>query len=218
MATLHPQIKTQTEIPAALLEKLSPVVMEIYAMGDFHRADMRTVARESSTSFRTIYRYFGDKQTLLFRFINLWLKDLYPFAFASLESDAPLKYRIHEVLVRHLDFYERNPNVGRIVFMTVPLSCWMQDTSYAQTEMMSKLLKAIEQGQLTGALRADIPAVAIFDALNAMFHRTFLMWEYRGRKYSLVGQADVVFKILWGGIEGAPVKSSRQSKTKLQSE
>jgi AcrR family transcriptional regulator len=185
-----------------MLEKLSPVVMETYASGDFHRADMRTIARESSTSFRSIYRYFGDKQTLLFRFINYWFEGLYPHAFAPLDSDAPIADRLRDVLMRHCDFYERNPKVGRIVFITVPLSCWMQDESYAQSEMMEKLLRAIKQAQSQGALRSDVPALAILDAFNGVFNRTFLMWEYRGRKDSLSLQADLMFKVLWGGIQG----------------
>lgn len=197
-------------VPAAMLEKLSPVVMETYASGDFHTADMRTIARESSTSFRSIYRYFGDKQTLLFRFINYWFEGLYPQAFAPLDGNEPIAERLREVLMRHCAFYERNPKVGRIVFITVPLSCWMQDASYAQSEMMEKLLRAIKQSQAKGELRPDVPALAILDAFNGVFNRTFLMWEYRGRKDSLSQQADLMFKVLWGGIHGEPQKKVKK--------
>jgi AcrR family transcriptional regulator len=199
-------------IPSAMLEKLSPVVMQTYASGDFHRADMRTIARESSTSFRSIYRYFGDKQALLFRFINYWFQGLYPAAFAPLDGDEPIAERLRHVLMRHCEFYERNPQVGRIVFITVPLSCWMQDDSYAQPEMMDKLLRAIKQGQTQGALRSDVPAIAILDAFNGIFNRAFLMWEYRGRKDSLSSQADLMFKVLWGGIQGDAKPKARRAK------
>ena len=201
-------------IPAAMLEKLSPVVMETYASGDFHRADMRTIARESSTSFRSIYRYFGDKQTLLFRFINYWFEGLYPHAFAPLDGDGPIAERLREVLMRHCDFYERNPKVGRIVFITVPLSCWMQDDSYAQTELMDKLLRAIKQAQAQGAMRSDVPALVILDTFNGIFNRAFLMWEYRGRKDSLSLQADLMFKVLWDGIQGHARPAVRKPKSK----
>ena len=207
-----PLADASSAIPLAMMEKLSPVVMETYASGDFHRADMRTIARESSTSFRSIYRYFGDKQALLFRFINYWFEGLYPAAFAPLDSDEPIAERLRQVLMRHCDFYERNPQVGRIVFITVPLSCWMQDDSYAQSEMMEKLLRAIKQAQAQGTLRSDVPALAILDAFNGVFNRTFLMWEYRGRKDSLSSQADLMFKVLWGGIEGEIKQRARRSK------
>ena len=194
------------EVPQALLQKLSPVVMEIYAAGDFHRADMRTIARESGTSFRTIYKHFRDKERLLFWFINHWLSDLYPHAIEPLQAAGPMRERLLQVLRRHFEFYERNPQVGRIVFMTVPLVQWMKDPSYAQPTTMRLLLNAIKAAQAGGELRKDVPAVAVLDALNAMFHRTFMMWEYRGRSYPLAEQADTVFRILWDGI-GMPATS-----------
>jgi len=88
----------------------------------------------------------------------------------------------------------------------------MQDDSYAQPEMMDKLLCAIKQGQAQGSLRSDLPAVAILDALNGIFNRAFLMWEYRGRKDSLSSQADLMFKVLWSGIEGKVKPKARRAK------
>jgi len=195
--------EAQPSVPLPLLQKMSPVVMDIYAGDDFHRADMRTIARESGTSFRTIYKHFQDKEKLLFWFINHWLSDLYPYAIEPLQAQGPMRDRLLLVLRRHFEFYERNPKVGRIIFMTVPLVQWMKDPSYAQTEAMRLLLGAMKQAQAHGELRKDVSAVAILDALNAMFHSTFLMWEYRGRNYPLTDQADNVFQILWHGIEGA---------------
>lgn len=194
-------------VPAPLLQKLSPVVMDIYAAGDFHRADMRTIARESGTSFRTIYKHFQDKEKLLFWFINHWLTDLYPHAIEPLQSPAPMRERLLEVLRRHFEFYERHPQVGRIIFMTVPLVQWMKDPSYAQPQTMRMLLAAMKAAQSSGELRTDVPAVAMLDALNALFQRTFMMWEYRGRTYPLAAQADTMFQILWQGIGEAAAAS-----------
>ena len=187
-------------IPGDVRDRLSPVVMEIYSAGDFHRADMRTIAREAGMSFRTIYRYFGDKETLLFWFIQYWLEGLYPAVFKPLEGDADLKSKFLDVLTLHLEFYERNPNVGRIIFMTVPLERWMRDPSFAQHDMMRRLLNAITQAQQQGELRCDVDSRVILDVFNAIFNRAFLVWEYRRRSYSLVAQAAPLMSILWGGI------------------
>jgi AcrR family transcriptional regulator len=187
-------------MPEALLQKLSPVVMDIYAAGDFHRADMRTIARESGTSFRTIYKYFRDKEQLLFWFISHWLKGLYPQALLPLNDPGPVRPKLLQVLRRHFEFYERQPQVGRIIFMTVPLAQWMKEPSYSQLEYMTLLLNAMRAAQASGELRKDLPTVAILDAFNAMFNRTFLMWEYRGRSYGLAEQAEIVLKLLWDGI------------------
>ncbi len=187
-------------IPPNVRDRLSPVVKELYAAGDFHRVDMRTVAREAGMSFRTIYRYFGDKETLLFWFIQHWLEELYTPVMKALDSDAGLRTKLLSMLTLHFEFYERNPNVGRIIFMTVPLERWMRDPSFAQSELMKRVLRLIREGQQVGELRTDVDSRVIFDVVNAIFNRAFLMWEYRHRSYSLVEQAAPLFSIAWNGI------------------
>jgi AcrR family transcriptional regulator len=193
-------VTVPTEVPAAVVDRLSPVVMQIYSAGDFHRVDMRTIAREAGMSFRTIYGYFGDKEALLFWFINHWLGGLYPAALAPLREEGTLKAKLFEVLRLHLEFYEQNPLVGRIIFMTVPLERWMRDSSYGQPELMSTVMKAIAEGQKSGELRRDIDARIILDVWSAIFNRAFLMWEYRGRCYPLSKQAVPMYSVLWDGI------------------
>ncbi|RYF61123.1 MAG: TetR/AcrR family transcriptional regulator [Comamonadaceae bacterium] len=181
-------------------DRLSPVVMNVYSSGDFHRVDMRTIAREAGMSFRTIYRYFVDKETLLFWFIDHWLKGLYPAALMPLDGNAEMRTKLLGVLTAHFAFYEENPNVGRIIFMTVPLERWMRDPSYAQRELIMRMLHEIKEGQQRGELRRDLDSLMMFDAFSALFNRAFLMWEYRGRRYSLTGQAAPLLSILWNGI------------------
>jgi AcrR family transcriptional regulator len=188
------------KIPNDLRDRLSPVIRDIYAAGDFHRADMRTIAREAGMSFRTIYRYFGDKEALLFWFIEYWLQGLYPAALEPLNGPGDLRTKLLKVLELHLDFYEKNPNVGRIIFMTVPLERWMRDPSFAQRELMLRVLDAIREAQQQGELRCDVDSRLILDTFNAIFNRAFLMWEYRRRSYSLTAQAAPLLSILWNGV------------------
>ena len=56
--------------------RLRPVVLDAFAEADFHRVDMRSIADKAGMSLHTIYRYFGDKEKLLFAFIDDWLIDL----------------------------------------------------------------------------------------------------------------------------------------------
>lgn len=207
-ATPSPQ-----SIPAHLRDRLSPVVMDLYSAGDFHRVDMRAIAREAGMSFRTIYRYFGDKETLLFYFIQHWLGGLYPAALRPLDGEGDLRAKLLGVLTAHFEFYEKNPNVGRIIFMTVPLERWMRDPSYAQRELMMRMIQAIEEAQQQGQLRCDVDSRLILDMFNAIFNRAFLMWEYRRRSYSLQGQAAPLLSLLWNGVVAhkPPLKAQQES-------
>jgi AcrR family transcriptional regulator len=217
----RPALPNPADIPVDLRDRLSPVVTELYSAGDFHRVDMRSIAKAAGMSFRTIYQYFGDKESLLFWFIGHWLGDLYPAVLQELEGKRSLKAKLLAVLEAHLAFYEAHPNLGRIIFMTVPLERWMRDPSYAQSELMRRVLRLIKDAQQAGELRADIDSLVILDAWTAVFNRAFLMWEYRRRSYSLTAQAAPLFSILWNGIASptgdaktAPRKSPKRATSR----
>lgn len=191
---------TRPEIPAEIVARLDPVVLRTFSSGDFHRVDMRTIARDAGMSFATIYRHFHDKEALLFWFIEHWLKGLYPGVLEVLDTKDSVLVRLQHYLRVHLEFYEARPQVGRIIFMTVPLERWMRDETYRNRQAVPRLLEVIAEGQAAGELRDDVSSVLVFDALSGVFNRAFLMWEYRGRSYSLSEQWPALCKILAGGI------------------
>lgn len=192
------------EIPADIVARLSPVVLRTFAVEDFHRVDMRSIAREAGMSFATIYRHFRDKEALLFWFIAHWLNELYPVALAALATKESALVRLQKYLRVHLAFYERNPDVGRVIFMTVPLERWMRDDTYRASEPVNRLLEVIAEGQKSGEIRNDVSRLVVFDAWSGVFNRACLMWEYRKRTYSLTGQWAALCQILVGGIAPAP--------------
>ncbi|AFK62769.1 TetR family transcriptional regulator [Advenella kashmirensis WT001] len=97
------------EIPFEVATRLDSVVLEIFSSTDFHCVDMRSIARQASMSFATIYRYFQNKEKLLFWFIARWLEPLNQAAQDVLETDKPLKQKLYDRLAVHLDFYEKTP-------------------------------------------------------------------------------------------------------------
>ena len=199
-------VKTDAvEIPESVVKRLDPVVLEVFSKEDFHRVDMRTIARRAGMSFTTIYRHFSDKESLLFWFIAHWLKDLQAVAIQSLAGDKETSSLVlmRNYLVAHFRFYEAQPDVGRIIFMGVPLVRWMQDSTYSYREPIRRLIAVIKAGQKAGEIRDDVTPLAIVDLLSGTFNRTFLMWEYRGRTDSLVAQADEVFSLITGGIQNS---------------
>lgn len=207
-----PPASSDRQIPEDVWQRLEPVVADRFFNDDFHRVDMRSLGRGAGMSFATIYRHFGDKETLLFAFIERWVSRLNPDAVAALESDRPLKRRLRDCLAVHFRFYEANPQIGRIIFLAVPLQRWMRDRTYHNAALTRALMKALGEGRASGELRRDVPLIALLDAYSAVFHRVFLMWEYRHRRYSLTGQLEPMFAILWNGIASQPEKTRRRRK------
>lgn len=200
------------EIPESVIRRLDPVVLEVFSRGDFHRVDMRSIARQAGMSFTTIYRHFSDKETLLFWFISYWLRDLQAIAVAALEGGGSCLELMRRYLITHLRFYEERPDVGRIVFMTVPLERWMQHSMFSYQEPTRKLLEVIKAGQKAKEIRGDVSAIAVADLLSGVFNRAFLMWEYRGRSYPLVEQAEEVISLITSGLAGPTSPRSRSRR------
>jgi len=207
---VQPEVVNDLSIPPSVVMRLEPIVKKVFSEGDFHRVDMRSIAREAGMSFATIYRYYTDKEKLLFWFIAYWLDELQNSAIAALDSGGSVMDRIRGFMVEHFKFYERNPDVGRIIFMTVPLDRWMQDTTFAYRDPTKLLRKAVEEGQKTGEIRSDVSSLMICDLFTGVFNRTFLMWQYRGKKYSLTDQYDALLPLIESGVQG-PVRVPRKA-------
>ncbi|MCA0326505.1 MAG: TetR/AcrR family transcriptional regulator [Proteobacteria bacterium] len=200
-------------IPDSVIARLDPIVKKVFSDGDFHRVDMRTIARAAGMSFATIYRHFADKERLLFWFIAHWLTELEASAIAALNTEGSALERIERFIVAHFAFYESNPEVGRIIFMTVPLERWMRESTYAYREPTRRLRIVIEEGQKAGEIRSDVHSERISDLFTGMFNRTFLMWEYRGRTYSLTEQYDALLPLIESGVKGKVTAERARRKT-----
>jgi hypothetical protein len=104
------------------------------------------------------------------------------------------------VLWLQLDYYERNPHLARIIFMTLPMATWMADTTFQQKTMIHLFLDVLKKGQAEGVLTPDVRAGVLLDFMMGMVQRSFVMWEHRGRQDSLSAQANNIFEMIWRGI------------------
>ena len=158
------------------------------------------MAEQAGMSFATIYKHFGDKENLLFSFIDDWLLELHYEVELGLKGLDSVREKIRKLLWCHLDYYERNPKVGRILFMTVPTHTWMQTNTFAYREFVEVLVEIIKSGQHAKVIRNDLPILTALDFLVGALVRTFVMWQYRGCTYKLVDQFEPLFGLVWSGV------------------
>lgn len=201
-ATPPPPVKqAPLEEPApAIRRRLEAAVLEVFSNSDFHQANIRTVAKKAGVSFGTIYKYYGSKEGLLFSFVDDWLAVLTERMVDHLQGMQDLKEKLRKVFWLQLDYYERHPGVGRILFMTVPTSTWMSDETFKQKKMIGVFLNVLKEGQQSGVLDDSVPAGTLLDVMHGMVQRSFFMWNYRGQSESLAGRANELFEIVWRGI------------------
>jgi AcrR family transcriptional regulator len=198
------------ELKPSILQRLEPVVLNEFSGGDFHQVNMRDIAQKAGVGYASIYRHFKNKETFLFWFVDKWLSELVPRMADHLLGLAEIKEKIRKIIWLQLDYYNRNPKVGRIIMITVPLNVWMQDETYRQPKLTGLLLKVLTEGKEQGVLDSELPTCMMLDVINGMIRRIFTMWIYRGQKGNLSDQADQVFELCWRAIVD-PNKQTRRS-------
>lgn len=187
---LNPKVKKRLEI----------AVMEIFSTSDFHRASIRTIAERAGVSFTTIYKHYGSKEQLLFSFVNIWMAELTDRIADHLKGIEDLKEKLRKVFWLHLDYYERNEELGRILFMTLPMKTWMNDESFDQRTRVTLIIGVLKKGQRDGIINPNVRAGSLLDFLLGFIQRTFFMWIIRGKKESLTANANPLFEMVWQGM------------------
>ena len=197
------RIFSPDELTPEIRRRIEAAVLDIFSEVDFHRANMRAVAKKAGVSFSSIYKYYGSKEKLLFTCIDNCLSELNERMIDHLQGIEDLKEKLRKVFWVQLDFYERNPNVGTILFLTIPYKKWMADKTFNQNKMINVFLDVARQGQKEEILKTDVRAGVLLDFMLGLVQRCFTMWIFRGKKESLSGNANVLFEMLWRAISNS---------------
>ncbi len=180
--------------------RLEAAVLEIFSESDFHKASIRAIAKKAGISFSTIYKHFDSKEKLLFAYIDIWLNELTDRIVDHLHGMEDLKEKLRKVLWLQLDYYERQPWLGKILFMTLPMKTWITDESFQQRVMINLYRDVLKNGQTDGILDPELAISEMIDLMNGLIQRSFFMWVYRGQKGDLTDKAGVIFTMVWRAI------------------
>ncbi len=181
-------------------KRLESTVLEIFSTTDFHRANLRELAKQAGVSFASIYKYYGNKEGLLFGTIDTVLKELAERLIDHLQGIENIKEKIRKAFWVELDFYERHPEVGRILFLILPFRKWMEDETYKQEKFVNVYVEVLRQGQRDGFLNPNVRPGVFLDIMHGIIMMRFMMWIYRGQKESLLSNFNELFEMLWRAI------------------
>jgi AcrR family transcriptional regulator len=181
-------------------QRLEQAVLDIFSHNDFHKANIRDVAKRAGVSFSTIYKHYGSKERLVFAFVDVWLGELTDRIFDHLQGIQDLKELMRKVLWLQLDYYERHPGLARIIFMTLPMKTWMADETFQQKKMINLYLEVMRNGQREGVLNNRVRAGVLLDFMLGTVQRAFVMWVQRGEEGRLTDQTNMLFEMVWRAI------------------
>ena len=189
-----------TPLKPEVYQRLEQAVLDIFSHSDFHKANIRDVANRAGVSFSTIYKHYGSKERLVFAFVDVWLGKLTERIYDHLQGIEDLKEKMRKVLWLQLDYYERNPGLARIIFMTLPMETWMADETFKQKKMINLYLEVMRNGQKEGQLNPHVRAGVLLDFMLGTVQRAFTMWISRGKQGRLTDQASMLFEMVWRAI------------------
>jgi len=195
-----PTIRLPNTPSQSIKKRLEPVVKAAFSRQEFHQCNMRDIAKKAGVGYGTIYKYYGSKEKILFTFVDEWLGELAGRIIDHLQGLEEIKEKLRKAFWVQLDYYERNPDLGRIILMTIPLTTWMADQTFVQKKMTDTFLEVFREGQGNDSLNPNVPASIMLDMMLAMVGRAFTMWIYRGQKQRLSGQANLLFNLIWKAI------------------
>ena len=198
--TPHRDDRRTTVLRPDVHARLEKAVLEIFSESDFHKANIRDVAQKAGVSFTTIYKHYGSKERLVFSFVDIWLGKLTERITDHLQGIEDLKEKMRKVYWLQLDYYERHPGLGKILFMTLPMQTWMSDQTFRQKRMINLYLEVLKKGQAEGVLNPQVRAGILLDFMLGSVQRAFFMWVSRGQQQSLAGQSQVLFDMVWRAI------------------
>jgi len=188
------------ELNPEVQKRLEKAVMEIFSTSDYHKASIRIIAEKAGVSFTTIYKHYGSKERLLFAFVNNWMGKLTDRIEDHLNGIEDLKEKLRKVFWLHIDYYERNEGLGRILFMTLPMKTWMTDVSFDQRKRVTLIIDVLKKGQKQGVINPKVRAGSLLDFMLGFIQRSFFMWIIRGKQGSLVEEANDLFEMVWQGM------------------
>jgi len=192
--------KDSIQPDSAIQKTLEKVVLETFSAKAYHEVNMRDISSKSGISLGTLYKYYKSKEELLFYFVDKELSKLSERLIDHLQGIEEIKEKLRKVFWVALDFYERNSELGKIVFITIPEKTWMLDKTYRQKKLTDIWIGVLREGQENGYLNPNIRAGLVLDLFWGLIMRSFRMWVYREKKEGLASQSNILFDIIWNGI------------------
>ena len=200
MANKKPIKHSPNELRPEVRRRLEAAALEVFSATDFHRASIREIAKKAGVSFASIYKYYDSKEGLLFSSLDTAFKGLCDRLIDHLQGISDLNEKLRKAVWVELDFYERNPEIGNILFLTIPFKKWMEDRTFKQEKFINVYLEVLRQGQRDGRLNPSVRPGIFLDFIHGLVQRRFIMWIYRGPKNKPTRDFDTFFEMLWRAI------------------
>ena len=180
----------------ATLDKIEKAVRELFAGYDTHEVTMMQIASTANVSLQTLYKYFGDKQTVLYTIMDRVLARLAARMMDHLQGIDSVKERLRKTLWVCLDFVDSQPDAV-MVLSAVSVSRFRNIAIYENKELLNAFMSVFADGQRRGVLNDSVPLYILFDVFMGFISRLGLMHITRQTPAPINDNFDALFGMLW---------------------
>jgi len=181
-------------------KRLEAAVINVFSEVDFYQANMREIARKAGMSFGTIYKYYKNKDHLLFAFIRYWFSILQDRIRDHLQGIEDTREKLRKLIWVQLDYFERHEDIGRIIWIRTPNSAWMADKTYESNPLLEIILEILREGQARGVIDTRIRTSMCVNLITFTTSWAFIDWIYRGKGKALIDELEPVFEVVWRAV------------------
>ncbi|MGA1874449.1 MAG: TetR/AcrR family transcriptional regulator [bacterium] len=135
----------------------------IFSRKPCHEITISDIAQAAQVSKGTIYRYFQDKDELIFETVSSGFDDLCSLLSQNIPEDAPFSEQIRSVCKQISGFFNRRHQLLRLMQAEEGRIAWCK--RYIREECMQKhknlvdlVALIISKGMAEGKIRKDVPA------------------------------------------------------------
>ena len=168
--------KDRREIDPETLERLRTIILELFAASLYHDVGIRSICLQAKVSPKTIYKYFGNKEEILYACIKQDMNRLNDMFMPAINGHKSMAEKIKAIVNIWCDFYFAHPSIARIVFLNIPQGYWVGEHEFNQTALHKVLFTVISEGQQQGDAWNEVEADAINEVIMGAAHRLMLRW------------------------------------------
>lgn len=180
----------------ATLDKIEKAVRQLFAGYDANDVTMIQIANTANVSLQTLYKYFGDKQTVLYTIMDRVLGRLAARMMDHLQGIDSVKERLRKTLWVCFDFVDSQPDAV-MVLSAVSVSRFRNIAIYENKELIGAFLTVLTDGQRRGVLNDAVPLYILFDIFMGFISRLGLMHIIRQTHAPMNDDFDELFGMLW---------------------
>jgi len=184
----------------AVRQRIEWAAVQVFADSEFHQVTLQQIAKAAQCSLQTLYRYYGSKEALLSACLHHGLEQLAERMLDHLAGIDTFRDRLSKVFWVVLDFFDRNPQMGRMMINSVYPGRWGSDTTPGQQRLTELFLSVLGEGQEQGILNGQVATPILLDFFYGVLLRIPQMQRRRGRTGRMADQHGVLFDMLWRAI------------------